>query len=246
MNTPVKRSRCALRVTAPPRTSSSTSNVSFSSMDHRAACVATTVPNSSRKPCATGVTSRGSESATSNRARPGRTPGSKASTAVHATSCSTSKSSARCSKPKSLSKHGGSSTTRTGPTARSADYPHRSPCRMDHRTPTSTLMTAGPPNGVPSHHRRRPRLRPPHRTAPTPPRHQVRHRCRPRLEKRPHRRRRRTPRTHHHARHPHRRHRPPRRLGRLPRQPRHPRRRRRLDPGHCQPVQPGEGQDGRP
>ena len=28
--------------------------------------------------------------------------------------------------------------------------PAESPRRMDHRTPTSTLMTAGPPNGVPS------------------------------------------------------------------------------------------------
>ena len=29
-------------------------------------------------------------------------------------------------------------------------HPRRSTRRMDHRTPTSTLMTAGPPNGVPS------------------------------------------------------------------------------------------------
>ena len=28
-------------------------------------------------------------------------------------------------------------------------HPRRSTRRMDHRTPTSTLMTAGPPNGVP-------------------------------------------------------------------------------------------------
>src|SRR5437762_9632986 len=38
------------------------------------------------------------------------------------------------------------------PTSRRARWTHtrRSTLRMDHRTPTSTLMTAGPPNGVPS------------------------------------------------------------------------------------------------
>ncbi len=87
-----------------------------------------------RGPCGTGADCRARGPSTSSPARPGRTPTSSRSTDACATSCSTSRSSARSPKPGSLSKRGGWSTTPGGHTRPSAGSPRSSSPRDGHRS----------------------------------------------------------------------------------------------------------------